>query len=82
MPNGVAVINQSLRFYIVLETEVLERVEKASQGCGHVYFRVCGPHNVEGKEGERERKRERDRFLGDFTFQANIDLGQDLASLM
>jgi hypothetical protein len=49
---------------------------------------VCGPHNVEEKEREREgrrkreRERERGRCLGEFTLQANIDLGQDLASLM
>jgi uncharacterized protein YutE (UPF0331/DUF86 family) len=39
--------------------------------------RMCGPHNVEEK-GERERE----RYLGEFTLQANIDLGHDLASLM
>jgi hypothetical protein len=55
---------------------------------------VCGPHNVEEKVGERERERERDkgrereskrergRCLGEFTLQANINLGQDLASVM
>jgi hypothetical protein len=45
---------------------------------------VGGPHNIEGereRERERERVRERDRCLGEFTLQANIDLGQDLASL-
>jgi hypothetical protein len=54
---------------------------------------VCGPHNVEEKErekerqrereegGKRERERERGKCLGEFTLQANIDLGQDLASL-
>jgi hypothetical protein len=46
---------------------------------------VCGSHNVEEK-GQREREREREvrergRCLGEFTLQANIDLGQDLASL-
>jgi hypothetical protein len=40
---------------------------------------MCGPHNVEEKE--REKERERGRCLGEFTLQANIDLGQDLASL-
>jgi hypothetical protein len=56
---------------------------------------VGGLHNVEGKyvcvsvgerrERERERERERGRrCLGEFTLtlQANINLGQDLASLM
>jgi hypothetical protein len=49
---------------------------------------VCGPHNVEEKEREREgrrkreRERERGRCLGEFTLHANIDLGQDPASLM
>jgi hypothetical protein len=39
---------------------------------------LCVPYNVEEK---RERKRDRGRCLGEFTLQANIDLGQDLASL-
>jgi hypothetical protein len=34
------------------------------------------------REREREREGERDRYLGEFTLQANIDLGQDLPSLM
>jgi hypothetical protein len=33
-PNNVAVIGQLLRFYIVLETKILEGAEKSSQGCG------------------------------------------------
>jgi hypothetical protein len=33
-PNGVAVIDKSLRFYIILETKVPEGTEKASQGRG------------------------------------------------
>jgi hypothetical protein len=53
---------------------------------------VGGPYNVEEKrregerqrerEKERDRERERGRCFGEFTLQANIDLGQDLASLM
>jgi hypothetical protein len=42
---------------------------------------MCGPHNVEEKKGERERERKRGRCLGEFTLQANTDLGQDLAFL-
>jgi hypothetical protein len=38
---------------------------------------VCGLHNVVGR---RERERERGMCLSEFTCQANIDLGQDLAS--
>jgi hypothetical protein len=32
-------------------------------------------------ERRREKEKERDRCLGEFILQANIDLGQDLASL-
>jgi hypothetical protein len=48
------------------------------------------PHNVVGGKRKREIERERERgggerergmCLGEFTCQANIDLGQDLASL-
>jgi hypothetical protein len=35
----------------------------------------------EEREREREREREKGRCLGEFTLQANIDLGQGLASL-
>jgi hypothetical protein len=34
------------------------------------------------RQRERKRERARERVLGEFTLQANIDLGQDLASPM
>jgi hypothetical protein len=55
---------------------------------------VCGPHGVVGKKRERERIREKERVrewegkcergrcLSEFTHQASVDLGQDLASLI
>jgi hypothetical protein len=49
-------------------------------GCGEG-IPVGSPHNIEG-ERDREREREQGRCLGEFTLQANIDLGQDLASLI